>query len=397
MNIAFLVYEYAHKKTPHYGGIGTYFKVIANELVKRGHKVYVFHYNPYIINNIEQFYDGEVEIVNLKNFFRNHFFYRKLKKVARKIQSSSLYTKMIIKEHKYIAENFLKFIQDKNIDIIKTHDNQGFFSFLRTDIPKVIHCHGSTMMLVHSFGYKLDKLSYDSMRFLEQKSFDNADYIMAVSEFSARTSQKLFKSKEINVINNGIDISKFFANENKEEIPFSIFYFGAVRQTKGVDIVAKVFNKVIEKEERATLHVIGNGEEYWNYLNQEVLSDKAKKNSIYYGQVIRDEIVDKLKRGSVFIFPSQGENFPFTFIEAMALEKVVVVSNIEVSKEIINDGVDGFIAKSEDEYTQIILDLFKDEERRKKIAIKAKEKVVNKYTIEKMVDDTITLYKGIVK
>ncbi|MEX6625846.1 glycosyltransferase family 4 protein [Tenacibaculum salmonis] len=396
MNIVFLVYEYAHEKTPSYGGMGTYFKTMAYELSKRGHNVDVFLYNPYVINEIDEFYDGDVKVLNLSSFFKNHFFCRKILQLSKKIKSSFLHRNMFMLEHKYIARKFEEYLLNKKVDIIKTHDTQGFFSYLKTDIPKIIHCSGSTMMLVHEFNYSLDTLTYNAMKYLEQKSFDNANYIMAGSNFSAKVSKKTFKTAEIDVIYNGIDLKQFNNDIKVKEIPYSLFYFGSVRETKGLRIVAEVFNEIIKKEPRATLHVIGKGEEYWNYLCEEVLTEKAQESSKYYGQIIRDKIQYELKKGSVFIFPTHGENFGFTFVEAMALEKPIVVSDIEVSKEIIAHNKDGFIAKSEKEYVDIILSLFNNDEKRNIISKRAKEKVFSKFSLDKMVDETIEYYTDII-
>lgn len=395
MNVAFLVYEYAHKKSPIYGGIGTYFRTMAHKLLEKGITVYVYLYNPYFDFETEEFIDNGLKIRILKKYNKNSFLYKKIKKIAEKLNLQSVYTYLLSLEHRYVAKNFLSFINDKKIDIIQSHDYKGFLSHLNTDIPKVIRCSGSTRMLRKEFGYKFDKMNYKATEALEKKALDNADFIIGVSKFTALATQKLFNTKKITVINNGIEINNTYLGA--KEIPYSVFYFGSVRATKGLVTVVNVFNKVIEKEPRATLHIIGRGEKYYDELFRNVLTKEAKKNSYYYGQIIRDNISEKIQKGSVFIFPTLGENFPFVFIEAMSLEKPVVVSNIEVSKEIIDDKVDGFIAKSEEDYLNIILDLFKNDEKRKAVGKRAREKVINKFTTDIMVNNTIKMYNNILK
>lgn len=391
MTIAFLIYEYAHEKAPVYGGIGTYFKTMAHELHKKGITVHVFLYNPDF--DFESFTDGAVKITVLKNYFKSHFLQRKLKKRAYKKRNKKQYYKYISLEHKYIAKQFLKFIAHKNIDIIQTHDYLGIISHLKTPIPKVIRCSGSTVLLKNYFNYKFDDIIYSTRKNLEQQAFDTADYIIGVSKFTANSTQKLFNTNTIKVINNGINVSQF--TNTAKEIPFSIFYFGTVRKTKGIDVIARVFNAIIKKEPKATLHIIGRGEEYWDRLLLNILSKEAKNNSKYYGPVVRDKMISLIQKASVFIFPTHGENFPFTFIEAMVLEKPIVVSNIEVSKEIITHKKDSFIAKNEHEYIEYILDIFEDENKRKCIGKNAKDKVLNNFTLDHMVENTINFYKKI--
>lgn len=394
MTIAFLIYEYAHKKSPVYGGIGTYFKTMAHELSKKGITVHIYLYSPDFNLNTTEFKDGTLTVTVLKNYFKSRFLLKKYKKWVFKLGLSKQYTHLLTLEHKYIAKHFLSFIATKNIDIIQTHDYLGFLSHLKTPIPKVIRCSGSTMLLTHYFNYSFDKLTYNARKQLEQLSFNNANYITGVSKFTATATQKLFNCKPITVINNGIDIQQF-SNNTENEIPFSIFYFGTVRPTKGIDVIARAFNTIIEKEPRATLHIIGRGEDYWNTLCNTTLSEKALKNSTFYGPVIREEMIKMIQKASTFIFPTHGENFPFVFIEAMVLSKPVVVSNIDVSEEIISHNNDGFIAKSEEDYATILLDLFKNDEKRTSIGKNAKNKVLENFTLNQMVNNTIKLYNTI--
>lgn len=395
MTVAFFIYEYAHEKTPVYGGIGTYFKTMANELSKKGITIHIFLYSPDFYYDFDSFYDGDLKITVLKHYFKTHLIARKLKKRAVKKQNSKAYFKLIAKEHQYVAKHFLKFIKDKPIDIIQTHDYIGLLSHLKTPIPKIIRCSGSTALLTQCFNYKFDKLDYDARFKLEKQAFDNADYITGVSKFTAKATQHIYKCKDISVINNGIDVNQF--NNISEEIPYSIFYFGTVRDTKGIDSIAKTFNTIIEHIPQATLHIIGRGETYWNSLYETVLSDNAKKNCKYYGPIIRSKMIPIIQQASVFMFPTHGENFPFVFIEAMILGKPVVVSDIDVSEEIIDHGQDGFIAKSEEDYANYILDLFKNDEKRKAIGENAKRKVLQNFTLNHMVNNTINLYTAITK
>ena len=45
MKILFFTNEYSHKKLPDCGGVGTFLKVLAEALVKKGHHVYIFGFS----------------------------------------------------------------------------------------------------------------------------------------------------------------------------------------------------------------------------------------------------------------------------------------------------------------------------------------------------------------
>lgn len=397
MNVALFTFEYAHKKTPVYGGIGTYFKTIAKELNDKGINVIVYVYYPYRTKDkINSFKDGNIEVEVLENYSSKHFFYRKLRKISLKFGLKKLYIKLKIIEYKSIADSFFKFIENRNIDIIQTHDYKAPISYLKTDIPKVIRCSGSVAMLVEKFNYCPINHEYEIIKKFEQKAFKNADYITAVSNFSAKTTKEIFNIEKIKVINNGVDY-KLIKDYEIEEIPYSIFYFGSVNEGKGIKTLAKIFNKIQEKEPRANLHIIGKGKEYWDYINSYILSDSAREKTTYYGQKNKKELYYLISKASIFIFPTHGENFPFVFIEAMAFCKPIIVNNIEVSFDIIDDKKNGFIVEKEEDYIEIVLDLFKNPKKRKNIGKNAREKVENNFSLKQMTNKTIELYNEIKK
>jgi glycosyltransferase involved in cell wall biosynthesis len=83
----------------------------------------------------------------------------------------------------------------------------------------------------------------------------------------------------------------------------------------------------------------------------------------------------------------------------MALEKAVVVSNIGWSKEIIEDGVNGFMVdpKQHDDFAQTIVSLLEDDQKRKQIEINARKKVVEVFATGVTAANTIAYYKKIIE
>ena len=65
----------------------------------------------------------------------------------------------------------------------------------------------------------------------------------------------------------------------------------------------------------------------------------------------------------------------------MALEIPTVMSPVGVNCEIIENGVNGFLAKDEDEWLKILSALIEDEELRSKTGKKARKTVTEKYSV----------------
>ena len=111
------------------------------------------------------------------------------------------------------------------------------------------------------------------------------------------------------VIYNGIDTKVFSPDSSIETIDQSIFYFGTLSDAKGVNTLAKTFNEVVKLYPKATLHLIGKGKAYWDYLCEHVLSGDAKKQTTYYGTKQLYELPKLLCKANLICLPTNGETF----------------------------------------------------------------------------------------
>ena len=85
------------------------------------------------------------------------------------------------------------------------------------------------------------------------------------------------------------------------------------------------------------------------------------------------------------------------FVEAMALEKLVIANNIPVTKEIIDHQKNGFIANNVSDFLKYISYTFDNPEEAHKIAINARKHSVANFSQEKMVKETLNLYNELIK
>ncbi len=125
---------------------------------------------------------------------------------------------------------------------------------------------------------------------------------------------------------------------------------------------------------------------------------KIEKNVNFIGRIPHDTLLPAYYRAaSVFILASRYEPFGLTTLEAMASGTAPIVSSIAGSKEIIVDGLNGFVVDTHDrkKLAEYILKLLQDKKLNKKISENAAFTIEEHYSWDKIIEKFIELYRGL--
>ncbi|MDO9260316.1 MAG: glycosyltransferase family 4 protein, partial [Flavobacteriaceae bacterium] len=162
------------------------------------------------------------------------------------------------------------------------------------------------------------------------------------------------------------------------------------------------FNEVIKIKPHTKLILVGkdvpdiiSGNKSTWQMMQTLFTDEAIKKVIYLGSIAHTEIKKQIEMANVCVFPSFAEALPVSWLEAMAMEKAIVCSNIGWATEIIENGVDGFLAhpKNHTEYADKIIALIENKELQKKIGNNARKKIEHQFSIEIVAKQSLEFYK----
>lgn len=366
MNIAFLTPEYPHLNTGSSGGIGTSIKNLAEALSQQGHKVHILVYAQ---AEDKVFEHENISIHQIKN--------QKLKGLSWWLTRKKI--------EKYIDKLYSR----NQIDIVEAPDWTGITSFIQPKkCPIVIKLHGSDTYFCKLEKRRLKKKNY----WHERRALVKADDHLSVSQFTADKTNVFFKL-DINftIIPNGIDTRYFQPKEKKQTSTKKILYLGTLIRKKGVLELPHIFNLIIDEEPEAELILIGSdaydiktGENSTWKLMQELFSEADLKQTTYKGKVPYDEVQHYINEADVCVFPSYAEALPVSWLEAMAMQKAVVASNIGWAPEVIDDGENGYLVNPKDHqaYARRILQLLTDEDIRHSFGEKAREKAKSTFSAE---------------
>lgn len=125
---------------------------------------------------------------------------------------------------------------------------------------------------------------------------------------------------------------------------------------------------------------------------------KIEKNVNFIGRISHDTLLPAYYRAaSVFILASRYEPFGLTTLEAMACGTPPIISSVAGSKEIIVDGLNGFIVDTHDrkKLAEYISKLLQDKKLNKKISDNAAFTVREHYSWDIIIEKFISLYKNL--
>lgn len=179
------------------------------------------------------------------------------------------------------------------------------------------------------------------------------------------------RDKFISSPSGGVEPEKFFFSGSTPAIP-TIGYVSRITQRKGWRLFLSIFDQLKDNNPNIQAIIVGDGPER-NILESE-LSRRDDNNIVYYGAVPQESLQEIYTSMSVFVFTSDitgVDTLGLVSLEAQACGVPVVATDAAITREYINDGENGFLAKPSDvadfsSRIEVCLDW--KAEKRKKIA-----------------------------
>lgn len=130
---------------------------------------------------------------------------------------------------------------------------------------------------------------------------------------------------------------------------FTFIFVGRIVRDKGINELIVAFTKLHEKYANIRLFLVGNYEENLDPLSPETLECINKDPAINAVESkFGDDLLAYYTASDCFILPSYREGFPNTVLEAGAMGLPSIVTDINGSREIIENGKNGLIIPSKD-------------------------------------------------
>jgi glycosyltransferase involved in cell wall biosynthesis len=279
------------------------------------------------------------------------------------------------------------------VDVVHAHgfkaDIYVYFALRGLDIPFVSTCHTwyDNDLLVTFYG-KLDRLVLRTY----------ARVVAVSDEVRQRLLKAGVRDEKIRMVRNGIDLRPFdgaVPSLRRDPTPGRDLLVGLVGRLaweKGVDIFFLAAVRVLAEFPKATFVVVGDGPDR-EKLERSIDELGIRERVTMAGR--RDDMPAVYASFDVMVSSSRQEGLPMAILEGMASSLPLVATAVGDVPTVVENGITGFLAPSEDveRLATGILELLRDPAKRARFGAAARQLIEDEYSAERMTADYLRVYE----
>lgn len=233
------------------------------------------------------------------------------------------------------------------------------------------------------------------IKFGEKCAVKYADEIIVLS----KNVQKYFKEKynrETVYIPNGVNESeKIKPNIIKDKYNLNtndyILFLGRIVPEKGIHYLIEAYKKINTTKK---LVIAGGSSDTAQYYNELKFNSIGNNNIIFTGFVQGRELEELYSNAYIYCLPSDLEGMPLSLLEAMSFGNCCLTSDIEECKEVVEDKGVCFEKSNIKDLSKKLQELCDNDIIVSKLKNESAKFIVNKFNWDKVVKDTLNIYKN---
>ena len=345
------------------GGVVNHVSSLARHLIKMGHKVKIIAPSS---SDVSAF-DGQFIPVGM----------------PRSIHANDSTVRITLSLN--LSSRVKAILDAENFDVVHLHE--PLMPMLCCTILRL-----SRSPVVGTFHASYRKSSYKPGRPLDGYNFGWPITTMFLKRWAGRLSGRIAVSKpamelakryfpgDYTIIPNGVELEHFSPDVSPigefRDGKTNILFVGRLEKRKGLDYLLKAYRSVKQGNPDCRLIIVGPGVELRRKYEKQVIQEGIK-DVVFIGSVANEELPRFYKAADIFCAPAtRCESFGIVLIEAMAMGKPVIASNMEGYADLVTHGVEGVLVPPKDkEMLALALDsLIRDESLREQMGARGRLK-----------------------
>ena len=197
----------------------------------------------------------------------------------------------------------------------------------------------------------------------------------------------------------GVDLKRFHGRRHAiRSGKFTFLFVGRIVRDKGIKELVEAFVKLNQQYTDCRLVLVGPFEDDLDPISaktRQMIKDCPDIDVV--GEKLGEELVDCYATADCYVFPSYREGFPNTVLEAGAMGLPCIVTDINGSREIIEEGRNGVVIPPRDSSAlyQAMEHMLTDTDARERMAANARESIASRFDQDFIRQYLINFYEEI--
>ncbi len=291
-----------------------------------------------------------------------------------------------------------RFMQQQQIDLVHVHGTRANTNVLwaarSLALPLIYTIHGWSFH--EGLHPVMKRMRIAAERFITRKAQVN----ICVSESNRQTGVAAFGSFRAEVVKNGVNLQKFDPDASYPDVKMAlgipahhlvVGYIARMTLQKDPVTMIRAFAAAVQQQPDMTLLMVGGGE------LQQAARDTAQAlgiNDNVMFQDFRQDVPAVLNAMDIYCLPSLWEGFPIGVLEAMAMGKAVIASNVDGTREAVANEKNGLLVPPSETaaLTGAILRLAQNKSLRERLSCQAIATVQTTYNVTGMTRKIEAIY-----
>jgi len=233
--------------------------------------------------------------------------------------------------------------------------------------------------------------------------YENASSVITISQRLDREVKKIAPIARRRLVYFGIDPDSIkeaaelrlqHLLKSNPDRPLRILSVSNLIETKGLQYNIQAMNSLLKKHHNIEYNVIGEGN-YGSELKRLTTNLGLDQYIHFRGRLSHSEVMKEMAIADIFSLPSYAEGLGMVYLESMALRVPAVGVEGQGIEDVIVNGENGFLVKSQNaaDLTMVLDKLLNEAERRSTIGERARQHIAQNFTW----DATIRQYDEIFK
>ena len=160
-------------------------------------------------------------------------------------------------------------------------------------------------------------------------------------------------SKSIIIPGSGIDLTKIKFSQLPNNSNLTFLLATRLLKDKGVLEFMEASKEILKLHTNIRFIILGSiDRNNPSYIDDKIIEKwKDDKNKFYKGY--QNEIIEYIKNSDIIVLPSYREGMPKILIEANAVGRPIIATNVPGCKECVIDGVNGYLCEPKNTFSLI--------------------------------------------